>query len=323
MFRYPSVAACFLGAVSTLAAQDARDAFATPEAIGLVADGYLVEGSYEGASLEAGESQLYPAGRSGPSGCKQSIWFTFSVPSDGIWKIEAGYPEDWAPVAVSYPVVFEAATIAAAHPLFPLEDRPSSGKCLLQTGKTYHLGLRTDSLERSYFEVTFTRLQSPANDSIANAMVMADDSFVIHPSGATLESGETAQVEGVLGSAWARWTAPSTGVWLLRNASGRVESLLWFSPTPLFSSLVQASPAFSWTPSERANGTRSFALYGSASVNAPATVLNQGDSWISLPGRFGGVGPLAPAARWICWSKGGADLPLPGSRSKPSPPEKK
>lgn len=277
-FRF--VAACFLGAISTLAAQDARDAFATPEALGLVADGFLAEGSYVGASLEAGESQLYPDGLRGTSGFRQSIWFTFSVPSDGVWKIEVGYPEDWAPVAVSYPVVFEASTIAAAQPLFPLVNNPSAGKCLLQAGKTYHLGLRTSSLERSYYEVKFTRYPALPNDSIANAMVMATDSFVIDPTGATLESGETAQAEGLLGSAWARWTAPSTGVWLLRNPSERVGIVLWSSPTPLFPSPFQESPNSSWTPYSRVNSPRSFALFSSASVNAQATVLIQGDTWI-------------------------------------------
>lgn len=288
----------FLGVVSTLAAQDARDAFATPEAIGVVADGFLVEGSYVGASLEAGESQLYPDGRSGSSGMRQSIWFTFRVPSDGIWKIEAGYPDDWAPVAVSYPVVFEATAIAAAQPVFPLEGNPSAGKCLLQTGKTYHLGLRTHSLERSYYKIKFTRLQPPANDSIAGAVVVADDSLVINPSGATMESGETAQVEGVLGSAWARWAAPSTGVWLLRQPSNRVGNMLWLSPTPLFSSLVEAPADISWTPNARASGTRSFALFASASVNAPATVLNQGDGWILFEAVAGREFWIAVYDRW-------------------------
>lgn len=279
-------------------AQDARDAFATPEAIGLVADGLLVEGSYQGASLEAGESQLYPGGRRGSSGFSQSIWFTISVPSDGVWKIEVGYPEDWAPVAVSYPVVFEEATIAAAHPIFPLEDNPSAGKCLLQAGKTYHLGLRTSSLERSYYEVKFTRLSAPANDSIANATVMVSNSFVINPTGATLESGETAQVEGVLGSAWARWTAPSTGVWLLRNPAERVGILLWSSPTPVFPSPVQASPDSSWTPGGRVYGSRPFALFSSASVTAPATVLNQGPSWILFEAVAGREFWIAGYDRW-------------------------
>lgn len=44
VFANRFVAECFLGAVSTLAAQDARDAFATPETIGLAAAGFLAEG---------------------------------------------------------------------------------------------------------------------------------------------------------------------------------------------------------------------------------------------------------------------------------------
>jgi hypothetical protein len=298
VFAYRFVTAFFIGAVSTLTAQDARDAFATPEAIGLVADGFLVEGSYEGASLEAGESQLYPVGRRGSSGFSQSIWFTFSVPSNGVWKIEVGYPADWAPVAVSYPVVFEAASIAAAQPLFPLENNPRAGKCLLQAGKTYHLGLRTLPLERSYYEVKFTRLPAPANDSIANATVILSNSVVINPTGATLESGETAQVEGLLGSAWARWTAPSTGVWLLQNPLDRVGIVLWSTPTPLFPSPVQASTDSSWTPYSGLPGTRSFALFSSASVNAPATVLNQGTSWILFEAVAGQKYWIAGYDRW-------------------------
>ena len=46
VFASRSVAACFLRADSTLAAQDARDAFATPEAIGLVADRFIAAVSF-------------------------------------------------------------------------------------------------------------------------------------------------------------------------------------------------------------------------------------------------------------------------------------
>jgi hypothetical protein len=303
-----------LALLPMLLAQDARDAFATPEGIGLVTDGLMVGGSYERASLEAGEAEFYagvevPIRRGPPGGTnvRQSIWFTFRVPTAGVWNIRAGYPSDWAPVAVSYPVVFEEAPLASALPLFPIQENPSEGKCVLQAGKTYRLGLRTESLQRSYYEITFTKLRPPSNDAIAQALTVTGNRVEIAPGGATLEPGEVPPIKGVIGSAWVKWTAPAAGVWLIKSPSIGT-SMYWpLQPTPLFDrSIPSDSQLDVWTPYGFLPTQRYFALFATASFDDPAAVLSQGGSWILFNAEAGQPYWIAGYDRW----QGNFTIPL-------------
>ena len=298
--------------LATATAQVANDAYNQPQDLGVLIDGQLIEGSYQGATIDPGEARLFPTQGRGPTrpprpgveeepqtSVKQSIWFTFQVPTSGIWEVNAGYPDDWAPIAASDPMVCVDAPLATAQSLFPVATNPDTARCALLAGTIYRLGLRTTSQERSLYEVRFSRLPSPANDSLASAPSQPGPVLTLDPTGSTLESGEVPSLtDPVIGSAWIRWTAPSSGRWWLRRDYKRLEVISFPPPSPsLFPpprEVVTDDP-MDWPERLGWPGSQAFALFQNG---APVVSLAQSHDWILFEATAGTEYAIAGYERW-------------------------
>jgi len=285
-----------------VSAQVAHDLYASPSAIGTVTSGFVLEGSYAGATVENGERVLFTKNGRPDNEVRQTVWFTFSVPTDGIWKVRVGYPSDWSPFYPSYPVVFEEASLAQAVPMFPTQDNPYEAKCMLQAGRTYRLGLRCYSVENSMYQVAFTAIPSPSNDDIASAVVATGEAFTIDATGATTEAGEISGAEDpVIGSAWVRWKAPSSGKWLLKEIESRAGIIPWpwFHPALFPEPVDTVGEQFAWSPIESSNyRKRGFSLFNSATVVEPMTEVEKGGNWVLFEAEAGQDYWIAGYERW-------------------------
>ncbi len=306
-----------MSVVSHAAAQVSNDAYANPSWIGTVSSGHVLEGSYEDAGIEEGEKRLYGEERRRGGDVKQSVWFTFSVPSDGMWRVTCGYPSDWAPVSVSHAMVLDDVPLAEAEPFFSTDAARRAGICGLRAGRVYRLGLRSGSVERSFYEVRFERLPAPPNDAVGNAEVVEGLSLVIRPTGATLEEGEVPGAQGeVIGSVWVKWKAPAAGMWLLRTPAGwSEEGVIWpFSPAALFPGPVLRSisqPA--GLPWNHPDLLRGFSIFAAPEVSQPMAVAGQGSQWILFDAEENQEFWIAGYERWY----GAGQIALEFERASP------
>jgi hypothetical protein len=165
----------------------------------------LISGNLAGSSLE-------PAEPPRPAAAVESLWWTWTSPSNGIVRL------------VSYRTVeiFRGESLASLRLVKAITGQ---GTFDVKAGQTYHFRSSGTELEACYASLGWL----PVNDNFADRVRLTGTNLIIEAnnSGATTEPGEPHPGGFVGGSSlWWSWTAPQNGTLLLTRTNIQGTSFL-------------------------------------------------------------------------------------------------
>ncbi len=158
----------------------------------------VLQGSFDGAGVEAGEPGGAPSGEG-------SLWWSWTAHTNGTVRAQSSTPIK----------VFEGETLARLRPVATLIGNRSF-KVL--AGRTYHFRAAGSDDDSVYVSLAWL----PANDHFANRILLIGTNLTIdaNNAGATLERNEPGVGNWVGGaSLWWTWTAPASGTLLITRTN--------------------------------------------------------------------------------------------------------
>jgi len=216
------------------------------------ADATALSGNVEGVAFSNVDASREPFDY-GPNDAK-SIWYTWTAPSTGLYKIRAT-----AASGTWFTPVARAFTIADPHYLRQISGDPillgnaSVSQFEASEGETYWLQI--DGLDSQMGTGTFgIRLISPPdNDLLENARELPSQApltFSGTTEDSSLERGETGYSSYTTGSVWFHWTPPVSGTYAIthstRNLLGPITMV--YTGTSIGSLVSAKSPGSSHHP---------------------------------------------------------------------------
>jgi hypothetical protein len=176
-----------------------NDAFAAAEELSGSSDS--TTGSNRNASVEPGEPYHYYS-----STARSSVWYRWTAPSDGTVVVDLSGSTFDTVHAVYTGSSVDALTSVASSDYEQLSFTA-------EAGTTYHVAVDGYSYySLGSVKLALTLQPAPANDDFADAEELSGAAVdrAGTTGGATREPGEPYHYNGVAGSVWYRWTAPTT-----------------------------------------------------------------------------------------------------------------
>lgn len=168
------------------------------------------------ATLEPGEPETH-------WGDDTSVWFSWTAPTDGVWRVEATGSQIYTTVAVY--------TGTSLSNLTGLADDRVTSNFKAKAGTKYYIVVNVET-ESGPFTLSWSMVTPPPNDDFANAAVLSGTSGTIYDTpatynyGATSEPGEPIHSNERGHTIWFAWTAPSNGLLKMRTLGSGFYTML-------------------------------------------------------------------------------------------------